>query len=135
MKWFLLGAISLYRRLPARFKRQCLFRETCSSFVARVARESGFWPGLRALRTRVSQCRPGYLVYFDNEVKGWHVRFKNGSVSNSSHLADFVLNPYRDLSLRTWAADGAASSCDASVLTASPGKSGDCETLPGFLAG
>lgn len=126
MKWFLLGAISLYRRLPARFKRQCLFRETCSSVVARVARESGFWPGLRALRIRVSQCQPGYQVYFDNEVKGWQVRFANGSVSNSSHVADFVLSPYRDVSLRTWAAsDGAADSCDVSVFVALPGKTTD----------
>lgn len=102
MKWCLLGAIYLYRWLPARFKRQCLFKETCSSFVARVARESGFWPGLRALRTRVPQCRPGYFVYFDSEVKSWHVRFANGSVCDSTQVANFVLRPYRNLSLHTW---------------------------------
>ena len=113
MKWFLIGTIYLYRCVPARFKRQCLFKETCSSYVARVARESGVWPGLRALRTRVSQCKPGYFVYFDNEVKSWHVRFANGSVSNSSHVAGFVLSPYRDVFLRTWTpSDGAANSCD-----------------------
>jgi hypothetical protein len=102
MKWCLLGAIYLYRWLPARFKRQCLFKETCSSFVARVVRESGFWPGLRALRTRVSQCRPGYLVYFESEVMGWQVRFANGSVCDSTQVANFVLTPYRNLSLHTW---------------------------------
>ena len=126
MKWFLIGAISLYRRLPAGFKRQCLFRETCSSFVARVSRESGLWPGLRALRTRVSQCQPGYQVYFDSEAKSWRVRFKNGWVSNSSLLADFILDPYRDLPVHTWAAsDGAAHARGASVLIASPEKNSD----------
>jgi putative component of membrane protein insertase Oxa1/YidC/SpoIIIJ protein YidD len=102
MKWFVLGAISLYRRLPARFKPQCLFRETCSAYVERVTRESGFWLGLLALRTRVSQCRPRYLVYFDNEVESWHVRFANGSVSNSSQLAHFVLAPYTHGPRRPW---------------------------------
>lgn len=103
MKWFLIGTVCLYRRVPARFKRQCLFKETCSSFVARVARESGFFLGLLALRTRVSQCRPGYLVYFDIELKDWHVRLANGSISNSSQVAGFVLSPYCDMSVRTWA--------------------------------
>jgi len=102
MKWLVLGAISLYRRLPASFKRQCLFKETCSSFVGRVVRESGLWPGLCALRIRVSQCRPGYQVYFDCQTKSWHVRFKNGLVSNSSQLADVILDPYRDLPTNTW---------------------------------
>lgn len=113
MKWFLIGAIYLYRCVPASFKRQCLFKETCSLHVARVARVSGIWPGLQALRTRVSQCRPGYSVYFDDEGKNWQVRFANGSVSSGSLVAGFVLSPYRNLSLRTWApSDAATNSCD-----------------------
>lgn len=105
MKWFLLGAISFYQSLPARLRPQCLFRETCSSYVRRVTRESGVLAGLRALKTRVSQCRPGYVVFFDNEFKCWRVRFANGAVSNSPHVADFVLEPYIHASLRPWAAD------------------------------
>jgi len=117
MKWFLLGAIYIYRWVPARCKRQCLFKESCSSVVARVARESGFWSGLRVLRIRVSQCKPGYLVYFDSEAKDWQVRFENGSISPSSHVADFVLSPYRDMFLRTrTASHGAPYSSDAKVL-------------------
>jgi putative component of membrane protein insertase Oxa1/YidC/SpoIIIJ protein YidD len=123
MKWFLIGAIYLYRCLPARFKRQCLFKETCSSLVTRVARESGLWLGLLALRTRVSQCRPGYLVYFDNEVDGWHVRFANGSVSKSSHIADFVLGPYTRTFPRPWSIDEATApisdESDLTVVTSS----------------
>lgn len=126
MKWLLIGLINLYRWLPDRFKRQCLFKETCSLLVTRVARESGFWPGLRALRTRVSQCRPGYLVYFNSEAKSWDVRFTNGSVSNSSDVADFILNPYRDIPLRRWTDfNGAGHSCDATVLIGSSGEYGD----------
>jgi len=133
MKWLLLGAIYLYRGLPARFKRQCLFKETCSSVVARVARECGFWPGLRALKTRVSQCRPGYLVYFDNEVKSWRVRFANGSISKSPYVADFVLDPYRDMSLQTWVTgDYSLYVRDESARTVVPTR-GDSEALPETL--
>lgn len=117
MKWVLLGTIYLYRWLPTRFKRQCLFKETCSFFVARVTCESGFWRGMSALRTRVSQCQPGYRVYFESEVKNWQVRLRDGSVSTSADLAEFVLSPYRDLS---WCSrldsDGAIYPCDTNVL-------------------
>jgi putative component of membrane protein insertase Oxa1/YidC/SpoIIIJ protein YidD len=126
MKLLLLGVIYYYRWLPARFKRRCLFKETCSSFVERVAREAGFWPGLRALRTRVSQCKPGYLVYFDSEAKDWQVRFANGSISPSAHVADFVLNSYREMFSGTRSASpGAPYSSDAKVLTPALRKNAD----------
>ena len=99
MKWCLLAAIYLYRRLPVRFKRQCLFKETCSVFVARIARESGSWPALRGLATRLSQCRPGYTVYFDNRLRDWQVRLVSGDVADASCIADVILEPYRDLHL------------------------------------
>lgn len=117
MKWFLLGAISFYRRLPARFKRQCLFKETCSSFVGRVTRESGFLSGWRALRTRGSQCKPGYLVFFDNASNSWQVRFVNGSVSSNSQVADFVFAPYAHSSQRSWASGEATAHGDNGDLT------------------
>jgi putative component of membrane protein insertase Oxa1/YidC/SpoIIIJ protein YidD len=127
MKWFLLVAIYLYKRLPVRFKRQCLFEETCSTIVARVARESGLRPALRALRTRISLCQPGYLVYYDNDTKEWRVRFANGSTSktNSGQLADLVLSPYRHLSVHTRPPSvGIANSCHESVSTPTPGRCG-----------
>lgn len=97
MKWCILGAIYLYRRLPLRFNRQCLFKETCSSFVARMAREFGGWIALRALRSRLSQCQPGYTVYFDSYSMVWRIQFANGESSDTGCIADFVLVPYRDL--------------------------------------
>jgi len=42
-------------------------------------------------------------TFFENEFNCWHVRFANGSVSNSSQVADFVLAPYIQISLRPWA--------------------------------
>ena len=129
MKWLLVAVINIYRWLPDRIKRQCLFKETCSSLVARVTRESGFWHGFRTLRTRVSQCRPGYLVYFDAEVEGWKVRLADGSVSTNSDLADFVLSPYRNVSVRRWTTYEGLS-VKAIGLALSPDRSNDGGTLP-----
>jgi putative component of membrane protein insertase Oxa1/YidC/SpoIIIJ protein YidD len=97
MKWFLIAVIHFYRRLPSFFKRKCLFKENCSSYVLRMTGESGFWVGVRTLRGRMLRCRPGYRISFDGTVKHWVVRFANGSVANRSELADFVLAPYLSL--------------------------------------
>lgn len=105
MRWLLIRVIRLYRKLPGWFKRKCLFKETCSSHVLRVTRESGFWPGMRNLTIRMSQCRKGYVVLFDGNVKRWIVRFANGSVAGSNEVADFVLAPYTAFSVGMWNSD------------------------------
>ena len=101
MKWVLIGVIHLYRRLPPRFKRTCLFRNTCSSHVLQTTRASGFRAGLRSLRLRVLQCRPGYVIYFDNDKNHWAVRLANGSVANREELADLILASTLELKPRT----------------------------------
>jgi len=101
MKWLLIGVIHLYRSLPHCFKRKCLFKETCSLHVLRMTRESGFRMGIRNLRIRMAQCRTGYVVLFDGDVKHWVVRFANGSIAGRAEVADFVLAPYMNFSVRT----------------------------------
>lgn len=105
MRWLLLGAIGLYRMVPPRFRRQCLFKESCSRFVATVTAESGWRMGLRALRKRVLQCRPGYVVSFDDRSNTCQVRFADGSIAIASEVADYVLDPYRRVVARFERAD------------------------------
>ena len=99
MKWLLISAIHLYKKLPRWFKRKCIFKETCSSHVLRMTRESGFRAGMRNLTIRMLQCRRGYVVLFDGNLKHWVVRFANGSVAGSGEVADFVLAPYTPFSV------------------------------------
>ena len=52
-----------WKAFPVRFRKQCLFRETCSHYVYRRAQEQGFSGGLNALVLRFRQCRPGYYSF------------------------------------------------------------------------
>ena len=62
MKFLLLALIHLYRRLVRPFfKATCLFRESCSVYVERETKKNGFQAGLKALRFRFQNCRPGYF--------------------------------------------------------------------------
>lgn len=96
MRWLLIGLICAYRRfVPVRFKRCCLFKETCSQFTLRVTREQGFLAGCRAVRQRIGQCRPGYSAVYDEATCEWQIEFADGTRAPGSVVADFVLKPYR----------------------------------------
>ena len=63
MRWALLLAIRLYwASWPERYRRRCLYRESCSRHVYRVTREQGLRSGMRALAARYRTCRPGYAI-------------------------------------------------------------------------
>lgn len=71
MKYLLLALIRLYWLIPKRFRRTCLFKETCSHHVFTVTNEKGFRAGLKALKKRIKQCRPGYSIYITDDEKHW----------------------------------------------------------------
>lgn len=63
MRKLLLLAIRIYWKIPTRLHEKCIFRESCSHYVYRMAKEQGFRMGIKALRERNDLCRPGYVVY------------------------------------------------------------------------
>jgi putative component of membrane protein insertase Oxa1/YidC/SpoIIIJ protein YidD len=70
MKWLLLILIRGYWTvMPEGNRRRCLFRESCSRYVYRQAREKGLFGGLVALRHRWGNCRGGYHL-FEHPVDG-----------------------------------------------------------------
>ncbi|HEY0378378.1 MAG TPA: membrane protein insertion efficiency factor YidD [Pyrinomonadaceae bacterium] len=95
MRWLLVFPIKVYRLIPPKFKRRCLFRETCSLFVMRAAMEGGLLAGCRALGHRFVRCRPKYSVSYDNASRAWIVILADGSAATGAEMADFVIEPYR----------------------------------------
>lgn len=96
MRWLLMLPIVVYWYcVPQLVKsRSCLFKETCSRFVYRTARENGLVAGVRALRERYSQCRPGYSVQLI--PSGRFVVVLRGHVSlDQDDVNESVLRPYR----------------------------------------
>jgi putative component of membrane protein insertase Oxa1/YidC/SpoIIIJ protein YidD len=63
MKYLLLLLIRLYWLLPKAWRRRCIFKCTCSHYVFQITRQYGFIAGIKALRKRYKQCRPGYNLY------------------------------------------------------------------------
>lgn len=63
MKFILLGLIHTYRRyIKPYYPKTCLYKESCSIYVERVARQDGFRAGIKALRYRIANCKPGYII-------------------------------------------------------------------------
>lgn len=84
MKYLLLALIRLYWFIPKRFRRTCLFKETCSHHVFAVTKEKGFMSGLKALQRRIKQCRPGYSIYITDDEKQWVILSDNTVIERKS---------------------------------------------------
>jgi len=67
MRYWLLILIRLYWLIPKKYKRRCIFKESCSRYVYRIAKEKGFKKGLDGIKKRTHQCQPGY--YRINEAE------------------------------------------------------------------
>ena len=91
MKYLLLLAIRIYWRIPTKLHQKCIFRETCSHYVYRIASNQGFLAGVAALRERNELCRPGYVVY---RYQGhYYLKTANGTIVEEQDIAFSELPP------------------------------------------
>ena len=91
MKYLLLLAIRIYWRIPTKLHQKCIFRETCSHYVYRIASNQGFLAGIAALRERNELCRPGYVVY---RYQGhYYLKTANGTIVEEQDIAFSELPP------------------------------------------
>lgn len=63
MRLILKLVIQIYWLIPSKYKRKCLFKESCSRHIYRINNESGFINGIKAFKERVQRCKPGYIIY------------------------------------------------------------------------
>lgn len=95
MRLLLLAAIQAYWRLvPARFRRTCLFRVSCSQHVYQAARVAGVRTALIALTDRWKLCRPGYTIV--TREGRFQLVLCDGSVADESEIAPSLLRPFLD---------------------------------------
>ncbi|MDZ7360378.1 MAG: membrane protein insertion efficiency factor YidD [candidate division KSB1 bacterium] len=95
MRLVIIGLIRIYRQLisPER-RRRCLFRESCSAYVERSAREGGSLAAIRALRRRYRCCRPGYGFQFKAETNNWELVCADGSRFSPSEAASHLASEF-----------------------------------------
>ena len=85
----ILAMIRLYWRIvPESRRRQCLFRETCSRYVYRQARESGVRGAFLAAYRRLRACRPGFQVQVRDYT--FEVVCRDGTVITQADLGAVV---------------------------------------------
>jgi hypothetical protein len=94
MRQLLLLGIRLYRRfLPSRRTGQCLFKESCSRHVERIAREQGFRAGICAFVRRLRQCRRGYLIVSALDAGSIELILRDGTILRSDDISPKVFRP------------------------------------------
>ncbi len=88
MKWIILIAIRIYWVIPKKFRNNCLFKESCSHFVYRTAKEKGFFCGIAAFFLRKKQCRPGYQLIIQQSSPSVQIRLVDGTVILENEFSD-----------------------------------------------
>jgi len=71
MSKLLLLFIRIYWLIPKKWRRKCLFKETCSAHVYKTAKEKGFREGIHSLKLRIRKCKPSYGFYTTDDGKEW----------------------------------------------------------------
>jgi len=57
-----LSTIKIYWLIPIKYRKKCLFKESCSHFVYRQTKEQGYKKGFNAFFQRYKQCRSHYSI-------------------------------------------------------------------------
>jgi putative component of membrane protein insertase Oxa1/YidC/SpoIIIJ protein YidD len=79
--------IRIYWKLIPEHKRNiCIFNESCSKHVYRIAESQGLIKGIKAFIKRFRQCRPGYRMGYNTSLLKDEVVLKDGSVVNRDDL-------------------------------------------------
>lgn len=94
MRYLLMFAIRIYWRIPTKLHNKCLFKETCSQYVYRIAKHQGFIAGLIALKERNELCRPGYVVYKSND--SFYLKTAGGQIFTEDSISPNILPPVSD---------------------------------------
>lgn len=91
MRKLLLLAIRFYWKIPTRLHEKCIFRESCSHYVYRMAKEQGFIVGIRAFLERNDLCRPGYVIY--RSEGRYYMQTASGRIIDEKDIAQSELPP------------------------------------------
>ena len=91
MRHLLIWAVRMYRVVvPPQRRRSCLFRESCSQHVERIAAQHGDIAALSAAWRRFRACRPGYSFEVDAQTTVWELVCVDGSRFPGGLAADDV---------------------------------------------
>lgn len=83
MSWVILLLIRIYWLTPVKWRRQCLFKESCSNHVYKITKEQGVLKGYEAFIKRFNTCRPNYGFYETEDGRQWVILNDQSAVDRS----------------------------------------------------
>lgn len=91
MKFLVLFSIRLYWKLsPAVNGHRCIFKESCSHLVYRVAKEEGTLQAMRELTQRWHVCGPVYHIMKNHEHDFIGLILCNGEILPKDQVSDSI---------------------------------------------
>lgn len=102
MRYLIIWLIRIYRIIvPPQRRNTCLFRESCSLYVERIAIKFGCIAAWRAFIARYHCCRPGYSFEIDVQNNRWQLVCANGSRFFESEIAPHIIDEFSAIIAQT----------------------------------
>lgn len=96
MKIILKTIIRLYWFfIPGHWRRNCIYRTSCSKHVYEITDKSGWRNGIRAFAERYQTCRPGYEVIFLPKENQLLVKLTGGRILQEHELAPDLVQKHK----------------------------------------
>lgn len=90
-KLLLLIIISYWKIIPAKNRKRCIFKISCSNYVYQETKSNGFLAGIKALKYRYENCRHGFEL-FENPMDGtMQLILPKGGILNQDGIAERLL--------------------------------------------
>lgn len=81
--------------IPEKYRKTCLFRESCSRYVYRETTENGFLAGISAIRQRFLVCRTEHSLTSENGTIILYLR--DGTQIREDEIAFNLLNSMKPM--------------------------------------
>jgi len=96
MYYIVILIIKIYYKIyPEDQRRVCIYAESCSKYVLRVAKNKGFFEAIKAYSDRIKSCNVDYIHTFPDGV------FINITTKNGVILEENEINPFLVKSLKS----------------------------------
>ena len=70
MKYFLIGIIHIYKKIPGRFHDSCNFYPTCSTYAIECLMRFSTFKALKLIIKRLIKCNPLHNLSYDPVPEG-----------------------------------------------------------------
>ncbi|APG60641.1 membrane protein insertion efficiency factor YidD [Christiangramia salexigens] len=92
MRYLLLALIEFYWKIVPKYRQErCIFRQPCSKYLSKKTRNEGFVEGIKAIKYRYRNCRPGFSLLTNPVTGELNMLLPNDDIVEEKNIAKYLI--------------------------------------------